>query len=44
MTFGYMHTFYASNQIKAQLASPLDVTVKTENSLDAIAVGFDFTF
>jgi long-chain fatty acid transport protein len=44
MTFGYMHTFYASNQIKAQLASPLDVTVKTENSLDAVAIGFDLTF
>jgi hypothetical protein len=30
--------------VKAQLATPLDVTVHTKNSLDALAIGFDLTF
>jgi long-chain fatty acid transport protein len=44
ITLGYMHTFYSSQDIQAQLATPLDVTVHTSNSLDAVAVGFDLTF
>lgn len=44
VTLGYMHTFYASQNINAQLAAPLDVTVHTSNSLDAIAIGFDLSF
>jgi long-chain fatty acid transport protein len=42
---GYMHTFWAKDQnIKAALAQPLDVDVKVNNSLDAIALGIDFKF
>jgi long-subunit fatty acid transport protein len=44
VTLGYMHTFYSSEDVKAQLATPLDVTVHTKNSLDALAIGFDLTF
>jgi hypothetical protein len=43
-TFGYMHTFYKNEDVKALLAQPLDVTVKTKNSLDAIALGIDLKF
>jgi long-chain fatty acid transport protein len=43
-TFGYMHTFYKDEDVKALLAQPLDVTVKTKNSLDAIALGIDLKF
>ncbi len=43
-TFGYMHTFYKDETIKALLVQPLDVAVKTTNSIDAIALGFDFKF
>lgn len=43
-TFGYMHTFYQSENVKALLAQPLDVTVSTKNSLDAIALGIDLKF
>jgi long-chain fatty acid transport protein len=44
VTLGYMHTFYSSEDVKAQLATPLDVTVHTKNSLDALAIGIDLTF
>jgi long-subunit fatty acid transport protein len=43
-TFGYMHTFYKDEDVKALLAQPLDVTVKTKNSIDAIALGIDLKF
>lgn len=42
---GYMHTFYPKDQIvKALLAQPLDVDVKVNNSINAIAVGVDLAF
>ena len=42
---GYMHTFWAKDQmIKALLAQPLDVNVKVNNSLNAIALGAEFSF
>jgi len=42
---GYMHTFWAKDQnIKALNADPLDVDVKVNNSMDAIAFGIDISF
>ena len=42
---GYMHTFWAKDQnIKALLAQPLDVNVKVNNSLNAIALGMEVSF
>lgn len=43
-TLGYMHTFYKDQNTKAMLLQPLDVNVKTSNSLDAIAIGLDINF
>lgn len=44
LTLGYMHTFYNDQTTKALLVQPLDVDVKTSNSLDAIAIGVDLKF
>ena len=42
---GYMHTFYPKDQtVKALMAQPMDVDVKVNNSIDAVAVGVDLTF
>lgn len=42
---GYMHTFWAKDQtITALLAQPLDVNVKVNNSLNAIALGVEIGF
>ena len=42
---GYMHTFWTKDQtIKALLVQPLDVDVKVNNSLNAIAFGVDLAF
>lgn len=42
---GYMHTFWAKdNTVKALNAQPLDVDVKINNSLHALALGVDFAF
>lgn len=42
---GYMHTFYPSDQkVKALFAQPLDVAVTVNNSINAIALGIDFSF
>ncbi len=42
---GYMHTFWAKDQnIKALLLQPMDVNVKVNNSLNAVAVGVEFAF
>lgn len=42
---GYMHTFYPKDQkVKALLATPLDVDVTTNNSINAIAIGVDLAF
>ena len=42
---GYMHTFWAKDQtIKALLAQPLDVNIKVNNSLNAIALGVELSF
>ncbi len=42
---GYMHTFWEKDQtIKALLAQPLDVNVKVNNSLNAIALGVELSF
>ena len=43
-TAAYMHTFYKDQTVTAVLAQPLDVKVKTSNSLDAIAIGVDIKF
>ncbi len=43
-TVGYMHTFYKDQSMKALLASPLDVTVKTSNSIDVLALGLNIRF
>ena len=43
-TFGYMHTFYQNSEVTAVLAKPLEVKVKTKNSLDAVAIGLDLKF
>ena len=43
-TFGYMHTFFKNTEIIALLAQPLEVTVKTKNSIDVIAIGADINF
>jgi hypothetical protein len=43
-TFGYMHTFFKNTEITALLAQPLEVTVKTKNSIDVIAIGADINF
>lgn len=44
MTLAYMHTFYKEQEIKGLMAQPLDVTVRTRNSLHAVAVGVDMKF
>ena len=44
MTLAYMHTFYKEQEIKGLMAQPLDVTVRTQNSLHALAVGVDLKF
>lgn len=43
-TAGYMHTFYNDQTVTAVLAQPLDVKVKTSNSLDVFALGVDIKF
>ena len=43
-TAAYMHTFYKDQTVTAVLAQPLDVQVKTSNSLDVIALGVDIKF
>ena len=43
-TAAYMHTFYKDQTVTAVVAQPLDVKVKTSNSLDAIAIGVDIKF
>ncbi|MBL7922737.1 MAG: hypothetical protein JNL88_00920 [Bacteroidia bacterium] len=43
-TLAYMHTFYKDQTLKAILAQPLDVTVKTSNSVDVLAIGVDLKF
>lgn len=43
-TFGYMHTFYQSADVTAVLAQPMEITIKTKNSLDAVALGIDLKF
>ena len=41
----FMHTFWASDQnIKTLLAQPLDVDVKVNNSMNAIALGLEINF
>lgn len=44
LTAGYMHTIYQSSETNLLLAQPLEVKVKSENKLDAIAIGLDLTF
>jgi long-chain fatty acid transport protein len=44
ITIGYMHTFYEKCVVKAELANPIEVNVNVKNKLDAIALGFDFSF
>ncbi len=44
LTVGYMHTFYQDQTVTAVLAQPLDVQVKTTNSLDVFAIGADIKF
>jgi hypothetical protein len=39
-----MHTFYEKCVVKAELANPIEVNVNVKNKLDAIALGFDFSF
>jgi len=41
---GYMHTFWAKNQIKALNAQPLDVNVTVNNSMNVVALGVDLAF
>jgi len=42
---GYMHTFWSSDsKVDALLAQPLEVEVTTNNKLDALALGVEFTF
>jgi long-chain fatty acid transport protein len=42
---GYMHTFWAKDQnIKALIAQPMDVDVKVNNSMNAIAFGVEIGF
>jgi long-chain fatty acid transport protein len=41
----YMHTFWAKDQtIKALIAQPLDVNVKVNNSMNAVAFGVELSF
>jgi long-chain fatty acid transport protein len=45
LNMGYMHTFWARDQkIKALLLQPMDVNVKVNNNLDAVAVGVEIAF
>lgn len=42
---GYMHTFWKKDQIiKALIAQPLDVDVKVNNNLNAVAFGVELAF
>lgn len=43
-TAAYMHTFYKDQTVTAVLAQPLDVQVKTSNSIDVFALGVDIKF
>lgn len=43
-TMGYMHAFYKNQTVNALLLQPLDVKVKTGNSADILALGFDIKF
>jgi long-chain fatty acid transport protein len=44
LTFAYLHAFYQDQEVKALLAQPLDVTVKTSNSADIVAIGLNLQF
>jgi len=43
-TVGYMHTFYKDQTVNALLLQPLEVKVKTTNSIDVLAIGLDLKF
>ena len=45
LNVGFMHTFWANDQkIKALMLQPMDVDVKVNNSLNAVAVGVEIAF